>query len=67
MHETLVTLDDIRQAADRIRPYARVTPLPGEKPLRSQELLARQAQSAAQNAADTSRREMRVLRKAQAP
>jgi threonine dehydratase len=27
MHETLVTLDDIRQASARIRPYARVTPL----------------------------------------
>jgi threonine dehydratase len=27
MHDALVTLDDIRQAAARIRPYARVTPL----------------------------------------
>lgn len=45
--------------------YTPVTPRPGDKPLRSQEFLTRQAQGAAESAADDSRREMRVLRKAQ--
>jgi polyphosphate kinase len=44
--------------------YVPVPPRPGEKPLRSQEYLTRQAQASAESQADTSRREMRVLGKA---
>ena len=44
--------------------YSPLAPRPGEKPLRSQEYLTRQAQAAAEGVTDASRREMRVLRKA---